>query len=115
MKALSHSDELPNAGGSLPAFVERAKEDARCRAVLTRMGYRRVKALHARQLRTANGSDLFHGLEHEMLWPTMEMVGDWLKAEKKKTRSRGRWTFVGVMLATIVTALTFTAGLTFFK
>src|SRR5262245_30419596 len=51
MRALRHSDELPNAGGALPAFVERAKEDARCRVVLTRMGYRRVKRLLACQPR----------------------------------------------------------------
>lgn len=115
MRALSHSDELPNAGGALPAFVERAKEDARCRAVLARMGYRRVRALHARQPRTASGSDPFQGLEHEMLWPTVDMVSDWLKEEKKRTRSRVRWTFLAAMLVTIAIALTFAAGLTFFN
>jgi hypothetical protein len=112
---VSHSDEISNAGGELPAFVERAKEDARCRVVLARMGYRRVKALHARQPRSASGSDPFRGLEHEMLWPTIDMVSDWLKEEKRRTRSRGRWTFLAAMLVTIAIALTFTAGLTFFN
>jgi hypothetical protein len=115
MRAVSHSDELPDAGGELPAFVERAREDARCRAVLARMGYRRVKRLHARQPRSASGSDLFRGLEDEMLWPTIDMVGDWLKEEKKRTGSHVRWTFFAAMLVTIAIALTFTAGLTFFN
>lgn len=115
MRALGHSHELPSAGGSLPAFVERAKEDARCRVVLGRLGYRRVKRLYARQPRNASGSDLFKGLEHEMLWPTVDMVGDWLKEEKKRSGSRVQRTFIAVMLATIAIALTFTAGVTFFK
>jgi len=102
---------MPDADGSLPAFVERAQQDAICRAALARTGYRRVKAAYTRQLREAPDADTFHGLVHQNLWPTMDFVRDWLKAEKRRAVARVRWTFVGAMLATIVAVLTFTAAL----
>lgn len=115
MSAASHSDELLGEGGSLPAFVEREIEVARCHAALARAGYRRVKATYAKQLRTGPDTDTFHGLERENLWPTMDFVRAWLKAEKKRIHARVRWTFFGAMLATIVTGLTFTAAFSIFR
>jgi hypothetical protein len=97
-------------GGSLPAFVERAQQDAQWHAALTRMGYRRVKAAYARQLREAPKAEVFYGIEHLQHWPTMDFVRGWLKAEKKRAGSRLRWTFAITMLITIAAALTFTAA-----
>lgn len=114
MSAVSHSDEMLDVGGSLPAFVERAQEEARCRAALARIGYRRVKAAYAQQLRAALDTDTFHGLERENLWPTMDYVRAWLKVEKKRILAHVRWTFLGAMLVTIATVLTFTAALSVF-
>jgi hypothetical protein len=100
---------MSDADGSLPAFVERAQHDALCRAALARIGYRRVKAAYARQLREAH--DEFYGLEQQNLRPTMDFVRDWLRMEKKRAVARVRWTFVAAMLATIVAVLTFAAAL----
>lgn len=111
MSVASHSPGMPDADGPLPAFVERAQHDATCRAVLARIGYRRVKAAYARQLREAPDADNFHGLERHNLWPTMDFIRDWLKTEKRRAVARVRWTFVAAMLATIVAVLTFTAAL----
>ena len=106
---------MPDVEGPLPAFVERAQQDALCRAALARIGYRRVKAACARQVREAPDSDIFHGLQHQNLWPSMDFVRAWLKTEKKRKLARVRWTFVAAMLATIVTVLTFTAALSVFQ
>jgi hypothetical protein len=111
MRVASHSHGMPDVDGPLPAFVERAQQDALCGAALARIGYRRVKAAYARQVREAPNADMFHGLQHQGLWPSMEFVRSWLKTEKKRKLARVRWTFVGAMLATIVTVLTFTAAL----
>jgi len=109
MSLAGHGDLMLDVRGSLPAFVERAQEDARFRHALGRLGYRKVKSAYARQLRAAPDADTFHGLERELLWPPMDFVRDWLKAEKKRIRARVRWTFVGAMLLTIVVGLVFAA------
>jgi hypothetical protein len=97
-------------GGSLPAFVERAQQDAQWHAALTRVGYRRVKAAYARQLRDSPKAEVFYGIEHLQHWPTMDFVRIWLKSEKKRTGARQRWTFAIAMIATIAAVLTFTAA-----
>jgi pheromone shutdown protein TraB len=106
---MSHID------GSLPAFVERAQQDAQWQAALTRVGYRRVKAGFARQLRESPKVEIFYGIEHLRQWPTMDFVRDWLKAEKRRAMARVRWTFVGAMLATIIAVLAFTVALGFWR
>jgi len=115
MTVASHSRAMPDVDGSLPAFVERAQQDALSRAALARIGYRRVKAAYARQVREAPETSAFYGLQDQNLWPTMDFVRDWLKTEKKRILARVRWTFVGAMLATIVAVLTFTAALSVFR
>ena len=110
MSVASPSEEMHGVGSALPAFVERAREDAQCRAALARIGYRKVKAAYAEQLRSDAHSDTFWGLERENLSPPMEMVRDWLKAERKRNISGVRWTFFGAMLATIITGLVFAAA-----
>jgi pheromone shutdown protein TraB len=112
MSVASHSREMPDVEGSLPAFVERAQQDAQWRAALARTGYRRVKAAYGRQLRESPQVAIFYGIEQLRLWPTMDFVRDWLKMEKRRVLARVRWTFVGAMLTTIVAALTLTAALT---
>jgi hypothetical protein len=96
---------------SLPAFVERAQQDAQWHATLARIGYRRVKAAYARQMRDAPRAEVFYGAEHLKQWPTIDFVRAWLKSEKRRIMARARWTFVSVMLATIVAGLTFIAAL----
>jgi len=86
-----------------------------CRSALARIGYRKVKAVYARQLRDALDTDRFYGLQQQNLWPTMDFVRDWLKTEKKRVVARVRWTFVGAMLATIAGVLTFAAVLSVFR
>jgi hypothetical protein len=103
---------MPDIDGPLPAFVERAQQDAQWQAALARAGYRRVKAGFARQLRESPKVEVFYGIEHLNQWPTMDFVRDWLKAEKRRAMARGRSTFVVAMLATIVAVLTLTAALT---
>jgi hypothetical protein len=114
MSVASPSQEIHEAGDSLPAFVERARDDAQCRAALARIGYSKVKAAYAEQLRSDAHSDIFWGLERENLSPPMELVRDWLKAERKRNVSGVRWTFLGAMLATIITGLVFAAALSIF-
>src|SRR5262245_35096939 len=98
-------------GGSLPAFVERAQQDAQWQAALDRLGYRRVKAAYARQMREAPQVEIFYGIEHLNHWPTMDFVRAWLKAEKKRLIARMRWTFVAAMLGTILAGISFVAAL----
>lgn len=109
MSVTSHSDEMLDVGGALPAFVARAQDDARYRAMLTRLGYRKVKAAYAQQQRAADGSDTFDGLDRD-LSPPMDLVRDWLKAERRRILARVRWTFLGAMLATIVTGFALAAA-----
>ena len=97
MSLASQSDRGLGAR-SLPAFVERAQEDARCREALARLGYRKVKAAYARQLRDARDAETFYGLEFDLLWPSMDFVRDWLKAEKRRLRARARGPFLAALL-----------------
>jgi hypothetical protein len=110
MSIASQGYGLPG-NSSLPAFVERAQQDAQWQSTLTRMGYRRVKAAYARQMRDLPKAEVFYGAEHLQQWPTMDFVRAWLKSEKRRLMARVRWTFVSAMLATIVAGLTFTAAL----
>ena len=112
MSVATHSREMPDVDGSLPAFVERAQQDAQWQGALARTGYRRVKAAYGKQVREAPQVAIFYGIEHLGLWPTMNFVRDWLKTEKRRVRGRVRWTFVGAMLTTIVAVLALTAALT---
>jgi hypothetical protein len=98
-------------GGSLPAIVERARQDKEWHSALARIGYRGVKVAYARQVRQSPKDEVFYGIEHLNLWPTMEFVRFWLKSEKKRKVAKVRWTFVAAMLATITGVLTFTAAL----
>lgn len=109
MSVASPSQEMHEPGGPLPAFVERAREDAQCRAALGRIGYSNVKAAYTEQLRNNANAETFRGLERENLTPPMDLVRDWLKTERKRGIAHVRWTFLGVMLATIVTGLAFAA------
>jgi hypothetical protein len=102
---------MPDVDGSLPAFVERAQQDAQWQAALSRAGYRRVKAAFARQLRETPKAEIFYGIERLNQWPTMDFVREWLRGEKRRARARVRWTFVGAMLATIIAVLAFAAAL----
>jgi hypothetical protein len=110
MSVASPGEEIHGVGSTLPAFVERARDDAQCRAALARIGYSKVKAAYAKQLRADAHSEVFWGLERENLSPPMELVRDWLKAERKRSFSGVRWTFFGAMLATIITGLVFAAA-----
>jgi hypothetical protein len=111
MSVAGHSRGMPDVDGSLPAFVERAQQDAQWQAALRRVGYRRVKAAYARQLRKMPKVEIFYGIEHLQHWPTMDFVRDWLKTEKRRGADRLRWTFMAAMLATIVAVVTFWVAL----
>ncbi len=111
MSVASHSRGMPEGDGSLPAFVERAQQDAQWQAALARAGYRRVKAAFARQLRESPKVEVFYGIEHLSQWPAMDFVRDWLKTEKRRSVARVRWTFVGAMLVTIIAVLSVAAVL----
>jgi hypothetical protein len=110
-----NSDALLDADRSLPAFVARAQEDARCRDMLARIGYREVKAAYAQQLRAAPDADTFQGLEHEGLAPAIDLVADWLKVQKKQARDRVKWTFVAAMMITVVAGVSFLIGASIFN
>jgi hypothetical protein len=92
---------------ALPAIVVRAREDARCRVMLARLGYVTVRAQYGRCKR--QGHDTFSGLEHEHLAPSMDFVRDWLLEERKRMFVRARWPFLMTMLATIVAGIVFVA------
>ena len=114
MSLASHSDSMAEAGGSLPAFVERAKEDALCRAALARIGYSKVKATYTRQQRSsAKGADRLLGLGGNLA-PPIDLVRDWLQTERKRIVARVRWTFLSAMLGTIIAGLAFAAALAIF-
>jgi hypothetical protein len=102
---------LDDLGGSLPAIVERARQDKVWHDALSRFGYRRVKDAYAKQSRDSPHVEIFYGIEHLSHWPTMEFVRAWMKEEKRRKMAKVRWTFLGAMLATIAGVLTFTAAL----
>lgn len=108
---MSTASREPDIDGSLPAFVERAQQDVQWQAALARLGYRQVKAAYTHQIRKSPKAEIFFGVEHLKHWPTMEFVRAWMKAEKKRTLQRVRWTFVGAMLATIVATMTFAVAI----
>ena len=106
----------PNAAGrspsgpdddALPAIVVKAQDDARCRQGLARLGYSKVRSEFARHKR--EGKDTFAALGREGLWPTMDLVRDWLKEERSKIFARARWPFLATMMGTIVAGLAFAA------
>jgi hypothetical protein len=97
-----------HAEASLPAFVEKAREEAQWFAALERAGYRSIKAAYTAQLRNDPETEVFRGLQG-VAAPPVEVVRDWLKAKEKRNLQQLRWTFVGTMLATIATGLAFAA------
>ena len=99
---LPHSDDH-----ALPAIVVRAREDARCRVALARLGYVTVRSHYARCKR--QGQETFTGLEHVRLAPTMDFVREWLMEERKRLFVRARGPFLMTMLATILAGIVFVA------
>jgi hypothetical protein len=93
---------------TLPAIVTKAQDDVRCRQALARLGYSKVRSDYARHKREGRGT--FVGLDHEGLWPTLDLVRDWLKEERKRIVVQVRWSFLVTMLATVVTGLAFVAA-----
>lgn len=93
------------ADGGLPAIVVKAQEDARCRLALAQLGYTNVRSAYRRHKRA--GKITFEGLGSEFLWPTMDLVRDWLYAEQARIIARARWPFLMAMSATIVAGLAF--------
>ena len=91
----------------LPAIVMRAREDARCRRALVRLGYVKVRNHYARCRR--EGQATFTGLGHERLAPSMDFVRDWLAEERKRIVVATRWPFLMTMLVTIVAGIVFIA------
>ena len=98
---------LPVDDHALPAIVVRAREDARCRRALARLGYVRVRAHYQRAKR--NGEDTFAALASQHLEPSMDFVRDWLAEERKRIRARTRWPFLMTMLVTIIAGIVFAA------
>jgi hypothetical protein len=106
--AASIDHRLPRADDhALPAIVVRAREDARSRLALARLGYVSVRAHYAQCKR--QGQETFSGLEHEHLAPAMDLVRDWLMEERKRIFARARWPFLMTMLVTIVAGIVFVA------
>jgi hypothetical protein len=97
----------PETDGPLPAILERAQQDRQWQIALAKIGYREVKAAVARQVRESPRAEVFFGLKHLNLYPTMDFVRGWMKSERRRALKRLRWTFLGTMLATIVAAITF--------
>jgi hypothetical protein len=118
MRTAGHGYEEPgldgpldgSLGGSLPAFVERAQQDAQWQSALARLGYRQVKSAYAQQMRESPRAEIFFGVKRLNQYPTMEFVRAWMRSEKMRAIKRVRWTFLGAMLATIVAVITFTVS-----
>lgn len=99
----------------LPTFLAKAQEDDAIRRALARTGYRRVRTAYLSQKKRAAGSDTFLGLAQEGLSPSLELVGEWLKVEKKRIRAHVRSTFLVAMVSAISGGLAFAAGMTLFR
>jgi len=105
--------EEPSAAGllpdddPLPAIVVRAREDARSRRALARLGYVKVRSYYQRYKR--QGREIFPALQHQRLAPTMDFVRDWLAVERKRILARARWPFLVTMLVTIIAGIVFAA------
>jgi len=91
----------------LPAIVLRARDDARCRRALTRLGYVKVRRQYA--LYKREGQTTYLALEHVHLAPSMDFVRDWLAEERKRIFLAARWPFLMTMLVTIVAGIVFAA------
>jgi hypothetical protein len=91
----------------LPAIVLRARDDARCRRALARLGYVKVRRQYARYKR--EGQTTYLALEHVHLAPSMEFVRDWLAEKRKRMLLATRWPFLMTMLVTIVAGIVFAA------
>ena len=100
------AEDLP-PDDALPAIVVRAREDARCRRALARLGYVQVRAQYQRYKR--QGQHIFPALDHLRLAPSMDFVRDWLAEERKRIFARARWPFLMTMLVTIVAGIVFAA------
>jgi hypothetical protein len=101
---LGAPDEPP-----MPAIITRAQDEARCRLVLARLGYRKVRAEYVRHRQ--HRRDTFGAIAHAELWPTMDFVRAWLKDERRRILLHVRSTFLAVMLTTIVTGVAFVIAL----
>src|SRR5262245_15498138 len=101
------AEGLSSADASLPAIAVGAHGDARCRQLLARLGYARVRSEYLRHRR--DRKETFASLGRESLWPTTDFVRDWLKEERRRILSRARWPFIMAMLVTIVAGLAFAA------
>jgi hypothetical protein len=110
MRTAGHGYGEPAVDGTLPAFVERAQQDAQWQIALSRLSYRQVKEAYAMQMRESPRTEIFFGIKHLNQYPTMDFVRAWMKSEKKRALKRVRWTFIGAMLATIVAVITFTVS-----
>ena len=91
----------------LPAIVLRARDDARCRRALARLGYVKVRRQYA--LYKREGQTTYLALEHVHLAPSMDFVRDWLAEERKRIVLATRWPFLMTMLVTIVAGIVFAA------
>src|SRR4029453_18283250 len=91
---------IPANDDVLPAIVVKAQEDARCQQALAGLGYAKVRSEYVRHKRERK--DTFLSLEPEFLWPTMDFVRDWLRAERKRIVTRLQWPFLAAMSVTIV-------------
>ena len=106
--AAVHDEGLPHPDDqALPAIVLRARDDARCRRALVRLGYVKVRTHYAHARRDKEPA--FTALAHEHLWPSMDFVRDWLIEERKRIVVRARWPFLMTMLATIIAGIVFVA------
>ena len=104
MNVMSPIEQVQGTG-SLPAFVEKAREDALWRAALEREGYNQVKAAYTQQIRDDPAAEYFRGLQGTNLPPPMPLVHEWLKAKGKGSLRQLRRTFFGTMIATIAAGL----------
>ena len=96
----STSHSIAADDDELPAIVVKAQEDARCQQALARLGYAKVHSEYVRHKRQRR--DTFFSLEPEFLWPTMDFVRDWLRAERKRILTRLQWPFLATMSVTIL-------------
>jgi hypothetical protein len=101
------ADRAVAAEQILPAIVLRARDDARCRRALARLGYVKVRRHYASYKR--EGQTTFLALEHVHLAPSMDFVRDWLAEERKRIVLATRWPFLMTMLVTIVAGIVFVA------
>jgi hypothetical protein len=107
MSTAGHEYGGLDADEPLPAILERAQQDRLWQIALAQLGYRQVKSAFTRQLRDQPRAEVFFGVKHLHHYPTMEFVRGWMKAQRKRTLRRLRWTFLGAMFATIVAVVTF--------